>query len=232
MAVPREVHGAAPHGPSTGEMKPATEIKGDLRPTRKTVSPALCFALALTFSACGGGDDSSPTSEEAGGDKTAAAPQCTTKATKTCTPHVGSRETVRVGGLSWRVLSATTAHTIGDPGLGVAETANGEYVVLELRVRSGREGNTTLLDAVELEVDGKTYGSDTDGTVAAAVYSDNEAFDLETLRPRATATLLGVFDVPARALRSKIEARFNEPGDGSIRGYIRLPRRLGQYQSG
>lgn len=149
---------------------------------------------------------------------------CGTKATDDCTPHVGSDESVRVDALLWRVTSARTAKTLGDQQYGLGAEANGQFLIVNLKVESDRSESATLTsDVAKLEVDGKTFEADLDGSTAALT-ADEDPFFLESIGPESTTTGTVVFDVPEKFLNSKLEMRFGELGFGSTKGYIRLPR--------
>jgi hypothetical protein len=147
---------------------------------------------------------------------------CGTKATDDCTPRVGQKGTVRVDALYWQVKSVKTAKQIGDMTYGLGKKADGVFVVVDLKVRSAKSESVTLTDdAFQLEVNGKTYDSDTDGTVAAVGAGENPFF-LEDIGPDATTRGKVVFDVPKSVLKKKVAMRFNELGFGTTHGYITL----------
>jgi hypothetical protein len=106
---------------------------------------------------------------------------------------------------------------------GLGEKADGVFVVVDLKIRSAKSESVTLTDNVfQLEVNGKTYDPDTDGTVAAMGAGENPLF-LEDIGPDATTRGKVVFDVPKSALKKHPAMRFNELGLGSTHGYIKLP---------
>lgn len=146
---------------------------------------------------------------------------CGTQATEDCTPHVGTTGHVRVDALTWRIRSARVAKTLGDPEL-LGARANGQFVIVNLRVHSYKDESATLSDnVIHLEVNGNTYDADSDGTIAA-IGSGQEPFFLDTIGPDSDRDGTVVFDVPAKVLARKLEVRFNELGFGSTKGYIRL----------
>jgi len=148
---------------------------------------------------------------------------CGSKATDDCTPHVGADKTVRVDALIWRVTSARKAKTLGDQQYGLGAEANGRFVIVKLRVESDRNESATLTsDVAKLEVDGKTFEADLDGSTAA-ITANESPFFLESIGPESTTTGTVVFDVPKKYLNAKLEMRFGELGLGSTKGYIRLP---------
>jgi hypothetical protein len=147
---------------------------------------------------------------------------CGTRATDDCTPEVGPDGKVRVDALTYRLMSAKSAATIGDTDY-LGEKANGVYVILDVKVTSQKTESATLTDNVfKLEVDGKTYDPDTSGTVAA-VGDGQEPFFLEDIGPDATIRGKVVFDVPKKVLRESPKLRIGELGFGSTHAYIRLP---------
>lgn len=148
---------------------------------------------------------------------------CGDRATDDCTPHMSSGESVRVDALIWRVEGARTTKTLGNQEFGLGEKADGRFLVVTLQVRSDRDESATLTnDVVQLEVNGNTYDTDTEGTVAAAGAGEDPFF-LEDIGPDSTTTGKVVFDVPPSVLSEKLELRFNELGFGSTHGFIRLP---------
>lgn len=148
---------------------------------------------------------------------------CGTKATDDCTPHVGPGGSVRVDALTWKIVGAESTSTIGDQEFGLGSKADGVFVVVSLQVTSAKSESATLTDnAFQLEVNGKTYDPDNEGTVAA-VGAGEEPFFLEDIGPDSTVTGKVVFDVPQTVLSNKPEMRFNELGFGSTHAYIRLP---------
>jgi hypothetical protein len=147
---------------------------------------------------------------------------CGTRATDDCTPRVGENRKVRVDALYWQVNSVKTAKTLGDMTYGLGEMADGIFVVVDLKVRSAKSESVTLTDNVfQLEIGGKTYDTDSDGTVAAIGAGDDPIF-LEDIGPDATTSGTVVFDVPKSALKKKVAMRFNELGFGTTHGYIKL----------
>jgi hypothetical protein len=90
-------------------------------------------------------------------------------------------------------------------------------------VHSDKDESATFTSEVfKLEVDGNTYETDSDGTIAAMGNGD-EPFFLKDIGPDVTTRGTIVFDVPKSVLRKKLELRFGELGFGSTHGYIRLP---------
>jgi hypothetical protein len=150
-------------------------------------------------------------------------PPCGIKATDDCTPHVGENGKVRVDALYWQLKSVKTAKTIGDMTYGLGEKADGVFVIADLKAHSVKDESVTLTDNVfQLEVNGKTYDPDSDGTTAA-IGAGEQPFFLEDIGPDATTRGKVVFDVPKSVLHKNIEMRFNELGFGTTHGYIALP---------
>lgn len=175
-------------------------------------------SLSNSDNAAASGADTAPAAAPVAKAKPAA---CGTKATDSCTPHVGSNGHVRVDAIVYRLLGATTAKTIGDPN-GFGEKADGQYVILKVRVLSLKTESATLTDVFKLDINGKTYDSSTDGTVAA-MGNGEEPFFLKELGPDATATGTVVFDVPSSKIGKKMELRLNEIGFGSTHAFIKVP---------
>ena len=194
----------------------AHEVQRGMRTARSiAVSAALTLALGVFAAGCAEVDD--------GSSDTAASGACGTQASDDCTPKVGPNGKVRVDALTYRLLDATAAPTIGDPNV-FGETANGVYVILAVRVTSKKDESATLTDNVfKLEVNGNTYDPDNAGTVAA-VGDGQEPFFLETIGPDSTVQGKVVFDVPKRVLRRHPMLRIGELGFGSTHAYIELPK--------
>jgi hypothetical protein len=149
---------------------------------------------------------------------------CGVKATDDCTPHLGAAGTVRVDAMLWKVKSVRVAKTIGDETYGLGSKADGRYVMVSLQVRSDKDESATLTDNVfQLEIDGNKYDPDTEGTVAA-VGAGEDPFFLKDIGPDVVTSGKVVFDVPASALKKKVEMRFNELGFGPTHGYILIPQ--------
>ena len=150
--------------------------------------------------------------------------KCGNVATDDCTPHVGSRQAVRVDALVWRVRAVETTPTIGDQQYGLGETANGVYLVADLSVTSRKNESATISDdVISLVVDGgNVYSPDSDGTFAAMTEGQDPLL-LTDIGPDTTLSAPVVFDVPPKVLGKKLELRFSELGFGSTEGFIRLP---------
>jgi hypothetical protein len=192
------------------------------------------FALLVVIAAVSGSSSSKSSSSSSSDDSAAKAQtadsgsksekkqSCGIKATDDCTPHVAENGKVRVDALNWQVKSVKTADHIGNMEYGLGEKADGVFVVVDLKVHSAKDESVTLTDNVfQLEVNGKTYDSDNEGT-AAAVGAGEDPFFLEDIGPDATSNGKVVFDLPKSALNKKVEMRFNELGFGSTHGYINL----------
>lgn len=180
-------------------------------------------------SSSGGGDSEQASSqssdEEASASKEPAKKKktsCGSKATDDCTPHLTGTKKLRVDTIDYRVSGASTSQQIGDDTYGLGEKADGTFVTVELSATNGKSESVTLTDVFKLEVDGKTYEPDNEGTVAA-MGAGGEPFFLKQIGPDVTAKGSVVFDVPASAVGKKLELRVGELGFGSTHGYIRLP---------
>lgn len=197
------------------------------------------FALLIVLAAVvpSEEDESGSTASENASSEQAAAPDgagdegsgdddgssCGNVATSDCTPHVGPDGSVRVDALIWSIDSVRTAKSLGDQQYGLGETADGQFVIAKLRVRSDKDESATLAgDVWQLEVDGNTYDTDSDGMVAA-MGIDDDPFFLDDIGPDSTTTGTVVFDLPPSVLSKKLELRFNELGFGDGHGYIELP---------
>lgn len=201
----------------------------------KRIIVLLCMAATMsTLAACveeetdgGSGDSSSNGSSDNSGDGGGdgkSEKDCGTKATDDCTPRVGPNKSVRVDALTWSVKDARSTTALGDQEFGLGEEADGRFIVVSLEVTSNKSESVTLTDnAFQLEVDGKKYDTDSEGTIAA-VGAGDEPFFLEDIGPDSTVSGKVVFDVPESVLSKKPAMRFNELGFGSTHGFIRLPR--------
>jgi hypothetical protein len=149
------------------------------------------------------------------------APEATSnKATDDNEPHVGPNGSVIVDTLTWKVASAKTAHKLGDEYFN--ETADGVYVMVGLQVKNGKDESVTLMDdQVTLEVAGKEYSTDSDGTFQLTMNEDKSLF-LEDLGPDVATTGKVAFDVPPAVLTQNPEVCFGELGFGSTKGCIAL----------
>lgn len=177
------------------------------------------LAFAVWYAVAVGGC----TTDEKSSDSGDSAKDCGSQATGDCTPHVGSRKSVKVDGLVWRIRSVDVTKTLGEQSYGLGAKANGRFVVVKVKVHSTKGKSVTLTDNVmKLEINGNQYDADLDGSVAA-IGAGKEAFFLETVGPDSNSSGTVVFDVPASKLKGKVEARFNELGFGDPHGYIRLP---------
>jgi len=193
-------------------------------------SVTICAAVAATagfaISGCGLEEDTGSSGSSNGGSNSSKSEKkdkgCGTRATDDCTPSVGPNGSVRVDALRWRVKNAEVAKTIGDPDLFGAK-ADGVFVIVTLQATSKKSESATLTDnAFQLETkDGKTYDTDSDGTVAA-LGGDTKPLFLEDIGPDSTVKGKVVYDVPKGALKKNLRMRFNELGFGSTHGYIAL----------
>ena len=144
--------------------------------------------------------------------------------TEDCTPEVASNRAVRVDALTWSIVSARTATSLGDQRYGFGAKADDTFLVVTIKVRSNKDESATLTDeAIKLESsDGNTYSADSEGTIAAIGSGEDPLF-LEDLGPDQSHTSKVVFDVPQSVLDGGAKLRFNELGFGETHGYIRLP---------
>ena len=143
------------------------------------------------------------------------------KATDDNEPHVGPNGSVIVDTLTWQVASAKQAKTIGNEYIN--ETADGAFLIVGLQVANGKDESVTVnSDQVTLEVDGKEYSTDSDGTTNLMMTEDTESFFLKDLGPDVATTGAVVFDVPPAVLAQNPEVCFGELGFGSTKGCIAL----------
>jgi hypothetical protein len=192
------------------------------------------FALGAVGGGCsteesGGGGNGSAKEEKSGsGESAKRDDSCGTTATDDCTPHVRPNGTVRVDALLWRITGAQKAARLGDTRIGVRESPEGVFIVVNLRVTSKKSEPARIADeAIQLEApNGNTYKADLDGTVAAIGQGQDPLF-VEDIGPGATLRSEVVFDVPKSVANRKLEVRFGELGRGSTHGYIQLPTRTG-----
>lgn len=143
------------------------------------------------------------------------------KATDDYTPHVGPRQAVIVDTLTWRVQGVRTAGTVGGDYLN--ETAAGEFVIVDVSVRNGKDESVTLSgDQATLVAAGKEYSSDTAAALTLSSETGGESLFLEELGPDLTQGGTLVFDVPPAVLQQNPEICFGELGFGPSRGCIRI----------
>jgi hypothetical protein len=149
---------------------------------------------------------------------------CTNKATDDCTPTVASNRAVRVDALTWSILGARAADTIGDQEYGMGEKADDTFLVVTIKVKSNKDESATISDdVIKLEAsNGNSYSADSEGTIAV-IGEGEESLLLETLGPDQSHTSKVVFDVPQSVLDGGAKLRFNELGFGETHGYIKLP---------
>jgi Domain of unknown function (DUF4352) len=190
------------------------------------VAPAIA---ALALAGCSAEDTGGEGDSGGGGNgESSSKAECGSRATEDCTPTVGASKSVRVDALVWRVSSARTAKQLGNAEFGLAEKANGTFVVVKLKVTSRKNESATLTDnSVKLVApNGNTYDPDLDGTTALVTGpdGDGEPFFLEDIGPDSSAQGTVVFDVPASVASKRLKVRFNELGFGETHGLIRLPK--------
>lgn len=190
---------------------------------RKLIPGGLALLATVLLAGCSVEEDSGSSEKAAtGGGGSAEGAGCGNRATDDCTPKVQENGKVRVDALYWQVKSVKTVGSIGDMEYGLGENADGVFVVVDLKVRSAKSESVTLTDNVfQLEVDGKTYDTDSEGTVAAMGSGEDPLF-FEDIGPDSSLTGKIVFDVPRKVLREDVLMRFNELGLGETHAYIRL----------
>jgi len=183
---------------------------------RKLIPGGLALVAAVLLAGCSVEEEpgSSEKAASGGGNAEKDGGGCGNRATDDCTPKVAENGKVRVDALYWQVRSVKTAASIGDMEYGLGEKADGVFVVIDLKVRSAKSESVTLTDnAFQLEVGGKTYDTDSEGTIAAIGSGEDPLF-FEDIGPDASLTGRVVFDVPPKTLRKTVLMRFNELGFG------------------
>lgn len=171
--------------------------------------------LALGVMGCGSSSSSSSSSN--GGNEPAK------NASEDNTPRVGPNGSVEVDDLRWRLIHASTAHTIGDSESGLGATANGTFVVVTLHVTNRKNESVTMTsDVVDLVAGKKTYKVDS-GAETALIGNGGKTFLIQELGPNVSLTGKTGFDVSPAILHEHPELRFNELGFGSTHAYIALP---------
>lgn len=146
--------------------------------------------IAIALSTSGGEGDEpevvggSPTSQDDGADKAG---------TKSNPIAVG--DTVKLQGTQYTVKGVKTAATVGSEYF--QETAGGVYVIVELTIENTKDETKTFSDSAARFIggNGKSYSTDTDGTIAA-IGDDGEPLFLEDMQPDVPKTGILVFDVP------------------------------------
>lgn len=188
----------------------------------------VAFALLLTSAAFAAGCASTETetpgkSGSSSGTKSTDNDDCGYNATDDCTPHVGPNQRVMVDALVYRLTDSKAVTSIGDKDF-LGAQADGVFIVVTVKVHSERQESGTLgTDVFQLQVDGKKYDPDNDGT-SAIVGDDTKPFLFEDIGPDSTVKGQVVFDVPKKVLKAHPELRMNELGFGSTHGFIELPK--------
>jgi hypothetical protein len=201
------------------------------RRSRKGKAFIIIGSALLAMGAIGAVSSPSETtaSGTAGTSQAAAAPTKETKAPEAASnkatddnePHVGQNGSVIVDTLTWKVASVKQAKSLGNEYIN--ETADGVFVIVGLRVQNGKDESVTInSDQVTLEVNGKEYSTDSDGTTQLMLTDDTESFFFKDLGPDVATTGSVVFDVPQAVLAQKSEVCFGELGFGSTKGCIGL----------
>jgi len=192
------------------------------------------FGLLIVISVAAGGSNSNKTASSGSGSSSSgsgspppppASSSCTSKATDSCTPDVDSNHSVRVDALTWSVINATTAKTLGDQQFGAGAKADGTFVIVTLKVHSSKNESATMTSEVVklISSEGNSYSTSTDGTIAAIGSGEDPLF-VKDIGPDQTSTSKVVFDVPPRVLNAGMKLRINELGFGSTHGFIALPQ--------
>lgn len=222
--------------PGTPEQAPASPKKkrGCLRIFAYVI--AALIALSIVGAIMSGGDDSntsgtddaaqSDNSESSDGESDEEAEpeepeEPSNKASGDNEPHVSAGESVIVDTLEWRVVGTATAAELGNEFS--KETADGIFAVVKLSVRNGKDESVTINSSqITLQVNDRTYETNSDGTIALQLSSDEEVFFLTDLGPDVTTEASVVFDVPPAVLNQSPEVCFGELGFGDTKGCIAL----------
>jgi hypothetical protein len=125
-----------------------------------------------------------------------------------------ARTAVTVGGLAYSIQDVHVASSIGPEGM--EQNANGEYVVIRLRVANvGHSAADISASDFHLRRGGETYDAS-----SASMMAD-QGFFLDTINPGTARTGTIIFDVPASTSPSKYELQVYGNG-GTEPTYIRL----------
>lgn len=161
---------------------------------KRWIGPIAIIALITIISATSSTDTGGP--EKVGGSASDEA------STSSSPDKAGSKsnpiklgETVKLEGTQYTVKSAKKAPAVG--GAFFKEKANGVFVIVELTVENKKDETKTFLDeaAKFIGSNGKTYSTDSEGTIASAGEGD-ESFILMDMQPDVPETGVLVYDVP------------------------------------
>lgn len=151
-----------------------------------------------------------------------ASSSCGTKATESCTPHVGPRGTVRVDTLDWTLTDAYQANLV--PTTQQTAPEGDSYVVAFLKVHSGKNESVTLTSEVAtLKIGKRTYKQDS-AALAEWPYAPSPSLLLQQIQAGETLRLTAIFRLPTTELSRHPELQFNELGFGGTHAYIALPQ--------
>jgi hypothetical protein len=152
------------------------------------------IALMVIFAATSGSDPGGP--EQVGGSTSSdeGAASDSNKAGSKSNP-IKLGETVKLEGTQYTVKSAKRTSTVG--GQFLEEKANGVFVVVKLTVENKKNETKTFVDesAKFIGSNGKTYSTDSEGTIASAGEGD-ESFILMDMQPDVPESGILVYDVP------------------------------------
>jgi hypothetical protein len=186
-------------GDARAEAKAAKAYAKAQRPWYKKkrfiIPIALVVLIAIGVAAGGGTDTEGP--KVVGGDTSAegdaSSGEDSNKAGSKGNP-LAVGDTVELEGTQYTVESAKRAQTVGPEFL--EETANGVYVIVELTIENKKDETKTFSEeaAKFISSNGKSYSTDTDGTIAAA--GNGEPLFLADMQPDVPETGLLVYDVP------------------------------------
>ncbi|MDB5092418.1 MAG: hypothetical protein JWO85_519 [Candidatus Eremiobacteraeota bacterium] len=106
-----------------------------------------------------------------------------------------------IGGLRYSIVSDRRASSIGDPTYGMSKTANGEFILIKIKVENVADSPATVSGSdFHLRRDTAKFDADSE----ASMYLGSEkGFFLDTINPGTSRTGTLVFDVPADTAPSK-----------------------------
>ena len=183
------------------------EVKGRLKkPIYKRVWFWVLAVVVLGSFATGGDDEAETTTAADTQTQTTTETETTAESSESAAPVEPSftiGQVVNVGDVEYTVNSISTATTLGSEYLN--QTANGVYLVVEVRVKNNGQKammiDTNLFSLVDGEI---VY--DSDGTASMYANTDesgtNFGFFLENLNPGLEKTGNVVFDVPQSIIDS------------------------------
>ena len=186
------------------------EVKGKLKkPIYKRVWFWVLAVVVLSSFATGGDDEAETTTAADTQTQTTTETETTAESSESAAPVAEEPapvepsftigQVVNVGDVEYTVNSLSTATTLGSEYSN--QTANGVYLVVEVRVKNNGQKammiDTNLFSLVDGEI---VY--DSDGTASMYANTDESGFFLENLNPGLEKTGKVVFDVPQSTIDS------------------------------